>query len=406
MLARTPPHSGKWRSITLIVLAQILALSVWFSGTAALPAILETHALSAGKQAALTSAVQAGFVLAALLSAVFSLPDRFNARYLFAGGAFLAAFSNIVALQLAADSWWLVFSRFTAGAALALVYPVGMKLAASWAERDAGLLVGLLVGALTLGSASPFLLSLSGTATDWQSPIRLAAIAAGCSAIIILFARGGPGLRPAAKFDPSAVLLAVRDPALRLTNLGYLGHMWELYAMWAWIGAFSHAYWSNRDAPAGLADLTAFAVIGSGALACVAAGRLADRFGRTRVTSVAMAVSGSCALLAGLAFNAPPWVLLPVLIIWGLSIIADSAQFSTAITELAPPERAGTLLTIQTALGFTLTIIMVQILPSWINLVGWSWAFAPLAIGPFLGVWAMQTLRGLPDARKMAGGKR
>lgn len=398
--------SGKWLSISLIVLAQILALSVWFSGTAALPAILESYTLSPGKQAALTSAVQAGFVLAALFSAVFSLPDRVDPRHLFAGGALIAAVSNLLALQLAPDSWSLVFSRFTAGAALALVYPVGMKLAASWAKGDAGLLVGLLVGALTLGSASPFLLSISGAGPDWQTPIRLAAIGAGLAAVTILFARGGPGLRPAAKFDPGAILLAVRDPALRLANLGYLGHMWELYAMWAWIGAFSHAYWNARGAPANLADITAFAVIGCGALACVVAGRLADWFGRTRVTSVAMAISGSCALLAGLAFDAPPWVLLPILIIWGLSIIADSAQFSTAITELAPADRAGTLLTVQTALGFTLTILMVQILPSWIAFAGWSWAFAPLAIGPFLGVWAMLSLRRLPEAKKMAGGKR
>ena len=176
--------------------------------------------------------------------------------------------------------------------------------------------------------------------------------------------------------------------------------------MWAWIGAFAHAYWSNRGGSADLADLSAFAVIGSGALACVIAGRLADRFGRTRVTALAMAISGSCAILAGLAFNAPPWVLLPILLLWGLSIIADSAQFSTAITELAPPDRAGTLLTIQTALGFSLTIVMVQILPGWIGLAGWNWAFAPLAIGPFLGVWAMLSLRRLPAAEKMAGGKR
>ena len=401
-----PSFAGKWHSVTLIVLAQILALSVWFSGTAALPAILAVHDLSATKQAALTSAVQAGFVLAAVLSAVFSLPDRLNPRYLFACGAALAALCNLVALQLAPDSWAMITSRLLAGAALALVYPVGMKLAASWARGDAGLLVGLLVGALTLGSASPFLLTLTGNVADWQTPLRLAAIGACLAALTILFARGGPGLRPAPRFDPGAILLAVRDPALRLANLGYLGHMWELYAMWAWIGAFAHAYWSNRGGSADLADMTAFAVIGSGALACVIAGRLADRFGRTRVTALAMAISGSCAILAGLAFNAPPWVLLPILLLWGLSIIADSAQFSTAITELAPPDRAGTLLTIQTALGFSLTIVMVQILPGWIGLAGWNWAFAPLAIGPFLGVWAMLSLRRLPAAEKMAGGKR
>lgn len=400
-----PSLAGKWRAIGLIVIAQILALSVWFSGTAALPAILAQYTLSAPKQAALTSAVQAGFVLGALLSAIFSVPDRFEPRRVFATGAIIAALANMLALNLAPDSWALITTRFAAGAALALVYPVGMKLAASWARGDAGLLVGLLVGALTLGSASPFLLAIAGSAGDWRSPLQLAAMAALAAGLLILFTRAGPGLRAAASFDPGAILLAVRDPALRLTNLGYLGHMWELYAMWAWIGAFSHAYWDSRGGGSDLADLTAFTVIGSGALACIIAGGLADRFGRTRVTAAAMAISGSCALIAGLAFNAPPWVLLPVLVIWGLSIIADSAQFSTAITELAPPERAGTLLTIQTALGFSLTIIMVQILPSWIAFAGWNWAFAPLAIGPFLGVWAMLTLRKRPESARLAGGR-
>lgn len=400
-----PDLAGKWRAIGLIVIAQILALSVWFSGTAALPAILAQYTLSPPKQAALTSAVQAGFVLGALLSAIFSVPDRFEPRRVFATGAIIAALTNTLALNLAPDSWALITTRFAAGAALALVYPVGMKLAASWARGDAGLLVGLLVGALTLGSASPFLLAIAGSAEDWRTPLQLAAMAALAAGLLILFTRAGPGLSATANFDPGATLLAVRDPALRLTNLGYLGHMWELYAMWAWIGAFSHAYWNNRGGGSDLADLTAFAVIGSGALACIIAGNLADRFGRTRITAGAMAISGSCALMAGFAFNAPPWVLLPILVIWGLSIIADSAQFSTAITELAPPERAGTLLTIQTALGFALTIIMVQVLPSWIAFAGWNWAFAPLAIGPFLGVWAMLTLRKRPEAARLAGGR-
>jgi MFS family permease len=406
----TAKFAGKTRALIFIALAQILALSVWFAGAAALPALLAESALGTIHQAALTSSVQIGFVIGALASAVLGLPDRMDPRRLFALGALAAALANGIALTLTPDSLVLIASRAVAGAALALVYPVGMKLAVSWAQRDAGLLVGLLVGALTLGSALPFAFNLAGLGLGWQTPFAVSALAALLAAVLILLARGGPGLKPAPRFEPFAALLAWRDPAIRLANLGYLGHMWELYAMWAWVGAFSHAYWSARgigsDIGSGIADLTAFAVVAIGALACLLAGHLADRHGRTTVTITAMTISGSCAVLVGLVFDTSPWIMLPLLLVWGMSVIADSAQFSAAIAELAPPERAGTLLTIQTALGFALTAILVQLLPLWIGFAGWNWAFAPLAIGPALGVWAMISLRNRPEAVKLAGGRK
>ncbi len=402
-----PGFAGKAQALGLIILAQIFALAVWFSGAAALPGLIAAADLTPSRQAALTSAVQAGFVLGALASAIYGWPDRMDPRRLFAIGAALAGLMNLLALMLEPGSLAMIATRFLAGAALALVYPVGMKLAASWARGDTGLLVGLLVGALTLGSAAPFAFNALGDTRDWQTPLLLSAATAGAASVIILFARGGPGLRAAPPFDPAAALLALRDPALRLANLGYLGHMWELYAMWAWIGPFAYAYWAGQGVNTSSAgDMTAFAVVASGALACVIAGRLADRAGRTLITATAMTISGTCALLAGLAFSLPPWIMLPLLIVWGMSIIADSAQFSAAVAELAPPERTGTLLTLQTAMGFALTVIMVQALPVWIGFVGWNWAFAPLAIGPAFGVWAMLRLRARPEARKLASGRR
>ncbi|WP_323762325.1 MFS transporter [Maricaulis sp.] len=397
---------GKPAALALIAASQVLALSIWFAGAAALPALMAGTDIGPMRQAALTSSVQLGFVIGAVLSAVSGLADRIPPQRLFAFGSVVAAIANIAAVQLEPGGWNLIATRAVAGAALALVYPVGMKLAASWARGDAGFLVGLLVGALTLGSALPFMFNMVGDITDWRLPFIASAVAALIAAGLILFAQGGPGLRPAARLDPSAVTLAVRDPALRLVNLGYLGHMWELYAMWAWIGPFAHAYWARLGGEARLGDLTAFAVVASGAIACLAAGRLADRFGRTRITMIALAISGSCALLVGPAFQLAPWLTLPLLIVWGMAVIADSAQFSAAITELAPPERTGTLLTIQTAMGFTLTVIMIQALGFWIDLVGWPWAFTPLAIGPAVGVWAMGRLRARPEAARLAGGNR
>lgn len=398
--------AGKSRALIFIALAQILALSVWFAGAAALPGLLAVRDLGPLAQAALTSSVQAGFVIGALVSAIYGWPDRIDPRRLFAFGALIAALANLAALVLLPGSLAMIATRLIAGAALALVYPVGMKLAASWAKGDTGFLVGLLVGALTLGSAFPFAFNALEIGLGWRGPFAISAIAAVSASVLILLARGGPSLKPAPAFDPGAAALAWRDPALRLANLGYLGHMWELYAMWAWIGPFAHAYWAAQGVAGSAADLTAFAVVAIGALACLIAGLLADRLGRTAITMAAMAVSGSCALLAGLLFDMPPILMLPLLLLWGMSVIADSAQFSASVAELAPAERTGTLLTLQTAMGFALTAVMVQLLPYWIGFAGWNWAFAPLAIGPALGVWAMWKLRHRPEATKLAGGRR
>ena len=398
--------AGKRSSIALIILSQVLALSVWFAGAAALPGLLAAAEIGRWAQAALTSAVQIGFVAGALASALTGLPDRVDPRRLFAAGAAVAGLANLAALATEPGSLAMIATRALAGGALAFVYPVGMKLAASWARGDAGLLVGLLVGALTLGSATPFLFALAGAETGWRTPFLLSALWAAVAAGLILLASIGPALKAGAPFRPGAALLAWRDKALRYANLGYLGHMWELYAMWAWIGAFASAYWTARNAPASAAALTAFAVVAIGAAGCLIAGWIADRHGRTTVTMAAMGVSGACALLAGALFNAPPWLMLTVLLVWGVAVIADSAQFSAAIAELAPPESAGSLLTLQTAMGFALTAIIVQALPLWIDFAGWAWGFAPLAIGPAFGVWAMARLRARPEAVKLAGGRR
>jgi MFS family permease len=404
MSAAEAPHRTK--PLILIALAQVLALSVWFAGAAALPGLVAAGDLSSFHQAALTTAVQIGFVIAALSSAILGLPDRVDPRRLFAVGATLAALSNAIALTLPADSLAMIATRLLAGASLALVYPVGMKLAVSWARGDAGLLVGLLVGALTLGSAAPFAFTLADIGLGWQAPFIVSAVAALLAALIILAARAGPNMRAAPPFNPKAALLAIKDPALRLANLGYLGHMWELYAMWAWIGPFLHIYWAQQNGDAFAANLTAFAVVAVGAIASLIAGLAADRYGRTTITMTAMAVSGTCALLSGVMFDATPWLMIPLLLVWGMAIVADSAQFSAAVSELSPPEWTGTLLTLQTAMGFALTAIIVQALPLWIDFAGWQWAFVPLAIGPFLGVWAMAKLRQRPEAAKLAGGNR
>jgi MFS family permease len=399
---------SKLGSIALIAVCQVAAMALWFSASSALPSLVAEFHLTPFAQAALTSGVQLGFVIGCLASALLGLPDHFDPRRLFAVSAAIGAVANALLLAVNPASAAAPLLRLVTGVCMAGVYPVGMKLAATWAKGDMGLMVGILVGALTLGSASPHLFNALG-GVDWRIPITVSSISAVVAAILIGLAGIGPNRAAAPRFDPHYVTTAWRDVPLRLANLGYLGHMWELYAMWTWIGVFLDASFAATLAPdraAMAAKLGAFVTVASGAVGCVAAGFLADRFGRTTLTIAAMAISGSCAATVGLLFGGPAWALVTVCVVWGVTIVADSAQFSASVAELSDPTRVGTMLTLQTALGFTLTLVTIHLMPLWVHGFGWRGAFVPLALGPLVGVIAMARLRARPEALRLAGGRR
>ena len=401
--------AAAWRQLVLLSLAELLALSLWFSASAVLPALKLEWGLGDGGGAALTIAVQAGFIVGTLASALANLPDIVAARTLMVIGAALGALANgALALGVASLGPALAL-RFVTGVCLAGAYPPAMKIMATWFREGRGLAIGVLIGALTVGSATPHLIPAI-TALSWRGTLLVAsALALAGAAVVLFFVGDGPHRFPSARFDLRMAAAVFRERGPRLACFGYLGHMWELYAMWTWIAAFLaaslEAHGGGSYVGLGPSGAT-FLVVALGALGCWAGGVASDRWGRTALTMVAMALSGTCAAIIGLTFGGSPSLTLLVAAVWGITVIADSAQFSTAITELSPSAYVGTALTAQTCIGFALTMASIWLIPPLVARIGWRWAFAVLAIGPALGVIAMARLRGSRDAVKMAGGRR
>jgi len=398
---------GKTKSLLILFLCEVGAMAVWFSSAAVVALVRVTDGISSADQALLTSSVQCGFVAGTMISATLSLADRYDPRRLFMLSSLIAALATWMLSILPPAGFAVFLLRFLTGMCMAGVYPVGMRLAVTWAQRDTGLLIGLLVGGLTLGSASPHLLAaFDGLA--WRTIYEVAAVCAALSGVGILFCQLGPSMVRSNRIDLNFMAQAWRDPALRLANLGYLGHMWELYAMWAWLAAFLAASFTvvGMTEPAHYASLWTFVAIAFGSLGAVMGGWFADRFGRTTLTIAAMATSACCALVIACLFGSAPWVVVLVALVWGLSIVADSAQFSASIAELSEPSMTGTMLTVQTCAGFLLTLVTIHFVPVMVDRLGWRAGFALLAIGPVLGCVAMYRLRGMPQALRLANGKR
>ncbi|MGI8998713.1 MAG: MFS transporter [Candidatus Limnocylindria bacterium] len=402
----------RWTQLAVLAATVLLALVPWFSAASVAPLIAAEWEISRLETAMLTVAVQLGFVVGALVIAFSGAADVIPARTLIAGGALLAALSNAAFGLIAVDLATALPLRALSGAGIAAVYPVAMKVLAGWFRGGRGLAVGILIGAITLGSALPHLLQAGGAIAglDWRLVVLAATVPCVMAVPLAwLGVRDGPMSTPAARLSLRMAREALGERSVQLANLGYLGHMWELYAMWTWVPAFIAASLAiSGDVDAEGASGVAFLVVAAGAIGCVGAGAMADRLGRTTLTVAAMALSGSSAVAAGLLFGAPTAIVLVVMVIWGITVVADSAQFSTAISELAPPGTAGSALALQTAAGFLLTgitIAGVGILDPG-DRGSWSLAFAILALGPLVGIVAMLRLRRRPDAIRMAGGRR
>ncbi len=410
MTSATPPaaaEASRWRVLGLVCLALVLSMTTWFSATAVTPELIAAWGLSSSDASWLTNMVQLGFVVGALGSSLVNLPDIIAPRKLMAAAAALAALANL-SLLVAPSVATLFAARFVTGAALAGVYPPALKLISTWFVRGRGTALGAVIGALTLGSASPHLVRGLFDHVDWRLVVCAATAATVIGAAILgACATEGPAPFSRATFDPRQIGAVLKNRPLALANLGYFGHMWELYAMWGWFLAFVAAAPATLGVPdARTASLITFAVIGVGIFGAVLGGVLADRIGRTATSAGMMAVSGACALLIGFTFDGPMWLFALVALVWGVSVIGDSAQFSAMATELSDRRYVGTALALQLGIGFALTIVSIRLTPSVAELVGWRWSFAFLALGPLVGVIAMILLRRRPEATAIAQGLR
>jgi len=390
------------RQLALIALTQVLALAVWFSASAVLPQLRREWELGNGGAVALTVAVQLGFAAGALASATSGLADRVRPEWLFAAGALASAACTAAVAAVADGPLVAAALRFLTGAALALVYPIGMKLMASWfGVRGRGLALGVLVGALTLGSLLPQLfVGLIGD--SWRAVLGVAAACGGVAGVLALaLLRVGPHLTVGARPRAGQAFDGFRAPRPRLVNLAYLGHMWELYALWAWASVWMTASRAVRDPALPAARIALLALVGlglCGAAGCVAAGWAAGRRGRAPVALVAVSTSGLCCLLSPWAYTWPTAAFAVFVCVWGASVIADSAMFSTLLSEVSDRRWVGTALTVQTATGFLLTTVTISALPYLADLVTWRWALLLLAAGPASSVAALARFRTLPAA--------
>lgn len=395
------PERNRWRILALLAVAEFLGMSLWFGANAVAPDLRSEWGLSASQSGWLTALVQVGFVAGTACAAILNLADLLPARSYFAVSALLAASINAL-LPVVPGYESALAIRFFTGFFLAGVYPPAMKMLATWFQSHRGLAIGVLVASLTTGKALPYFVRSFAIGSD--AVLLAASIGAALGAFIVLAGyRDGPFPFPRRPFSWGLALTVLRHRPTQLATGGYLGHMWELYAMWTWIPAFLAASVAERGQPVppGLVDLAAFLSIAAGGAGAVWGGWMATRWGYARVVTVSMAISGLTSLAIGLAFGATFWMLVPVAMLWGFFIVSDSAQFSAMITEVTPPHAVGTALTIQVSLGFLLTMATIQLVPVIAGAGGWRWAFAVLSIGPAAGIWSIARLRALSRTSRL-----
>ncbi|PES33083.1 MFS transporter [Priestia megaterium] len=388
---------NRWRALFWIALAELFALSLWFSASAVLPQLERQWGMSAAEGSWMTTSVQVGFVIGAICFAFLGLADRYNPRKIFAIACIFGAVINSL-FTLSTGMVMGLSLRFLTGITMAGVYPTAVKLLSTWFQDRRGFGIGILIAALTLGSSLPHLFNLFIPNVSWKILMLVSSLLALVAAGIMHW--GLPDA-PESKEEAATVSMntlkyILKDRPVMLANYGYFGHMWELYAMWTWLPYFLTASFKASLEGTALEEastLFAFLTIGiSGAIGSIIGGLYADKIGKARLSMIAMIVSAVSSICIGLTFGLSIWITVIVAIIWGISVVADSAQFSAMVADFAKSKYVGTALTFQMAIGFLITVFSIYLIPIFEDIVGWKWAFSILAIGPVLGVLAMISL--------------
>ncbi len=375
------------RVLPALVLAQLAGTSPWFAVNAVMPELQREFGHGGSALATLSSAVQLGFIAGTLLFALLALADRFPARHLFCACALAAAGCTVAAAAFAANLPLLVALRVATGFCLAGIYPVGMKIAALWFPRGLGGALGWLIGALVLGSASPHALRALGASWPWQTVFGVVAAATVVAGFVVLLAVPEPRHLPPQRLRFGALAALWRDARLRASAGGYFGHMWELYTLWVLVPLVLAARFTGPAASG-----WAFAVLGGGAIGCIAGGLLVPRFGSARVAAAQLATSGLCCLAAPWFIGAPLPVFLAWLLVWGVTVVGDSPQFSALTASNAPREAVGSVLTLVNSIGFAISAVSIELFVRLAQTQPLATLLPWLAIGPAAGLRLLRPL--------------
>ncbi|ALC90579.1 MFS transporter [Bacillus sp. FJAT-18017] len=387
---------GSWRALVWIGLSELCALSLWFSASVIAPELIAAWNLSSYSEAWLSASVPVGFVIGSLVSSYFGIADRLNPRKVFAASAFLGAILNAL-LILVDHAFFGILLRLLTGIALAGVYPIAVKILSQWFPKNRGFAIGILIAALTIGSSLPHFVIMFFSSFNWKLVIISSSVLALLSAFVIIFLlKDAPVKSKRMPVSLKLIKKVVMNKPVMLANYGYFGHMWELYAMWTWLPAFLTASFLtySPEIPHWFIALSSFISIGiAGGIGCVLGGLISDKIGRANLTIISMFISAICSIIIGFTFGSFIWLTLIISMIWGMSVISDSAQFSAAVSEKAEIEYVGTALTFQMCIGFLFTIFSINLIPTIQRIVGWEWVFTILSIGPLMGIVFMVKYR-------------